>query len=195
MENTALHELKTKCLACERCALSKTRQNVVFGAGAHHAEILFIGEGPGANEDKEGLPFVGAAGQLLDLMLDAIGLSRERNVYIANIVKCRPPQNRDPESAEQEACIPWLKAQVAALRPKIIVCLGRIAACRIIDPDFKVTRSHGQFFERKGVYMMGTFHPAALLRNPNQKPDAFADFLALRDLIPQVCTHTEFSEM
>ncbi len=195
MEFTTLEKLKDTCLQCEKCALAKTRQHVVFGMGAPNAEILFIGEGPGANEDKEGLPFVGAAGKLLDLMLDAVGLSREKNVYIANIVKCRPPQNRDPEAQEQEACIGWLKAQVSILRPKIIVCLGRIAACRIIDPDFKVTRQHGQFVERKGVYMMGTFHPAALLRNPSQKPDAFADFLALRDLIPRVCEHTEFLEM
>lgn len=195
MEITTLEQLKDTCLNCEKCALAETRQHVVFGVGAPDAEILFIGEGPGANEDKEGLPFVGAAGKLLDLMLDAIGLSREKNVYIANIVKCRPPQNRDPAPEEQEACIGWLKAQVSILRPKIIVCLGRIAACRIIDPDFRVTRQHGQFVERKGVYMMGTFHPAALLRNQNQKPDAFADFLALRDLIPQVCEHTEFLEM
>ena len=195
MQNVDLEQLKTACLACRACALAATRQNVVFGVGVPNAVILFIGEGPGANEDKEGLPFVGAAGQLLDAMLEAVGLSREHNVYIANIVKCRPPQNRDPAPEEQEACIGWLKKQVAILRPKIIVCLGRVAAQRIIDPDFKVTRQHGQFIERKGVYMMGTYHPAALLRNQAQKPDAFADFLALRDLIPQVCAHTEFLEM
>ncbi len=195
MQNTDLEQLKSACLDCRACALAATRQNVVFGVGVPNAEILFIGEGPGANEDKEGLPFVGAAGQLLDAMLEAVGLSREHNVYIANIVKCRPPQNRDPAPEEQEACIGWLKKQVALLRPKIIVCLGRVAAQRIIDPDFKVTRQHGQFIERKGVYMMGTYHPAALLRNQAQKPDAFADFLALRDLIPQVCAHTEFLEM
>jgi len=190
LEYTDLNALKTACLSCEKCPLARTRQNVVFGVGVHDAEILFIGEGPGANEDKEGLPFVGAAGHLLDTMLDAVGLSRERNVYIANIVKCRPPQNRDPDPAEQDACIGWLKAQVGILRPKIIVCLGRIAAQKIIHPDFRVTRQHGEFSERKGVYLMGTYHPAALLRNPAQKPDAFADFLALRDLIPTVCEHT-----
>lgn len=195
MQNIELEQLKTTCLSCEGCSLAKTRQHVVFGTGACDAEILFVGEGPGANEDKEGLPFVGAAGKLLDAMLEAVGLSREKNVYIANIVKCRPPQNRDPAPEEQEACIGWLKKQVAILRPKIIVCLGRVAAGRIIDPDFRVTREHGTFIERKGVYMMGTFHPAALLRNPQQKPDAFSDFLKLRDLIPQVCEHTAFLEM
>ena len=195
MQNAELEQLKSACLDCRACALADTRQHVVFGTGAQNAEILFVGEGPGANEDKEGLPFVGAAGHLLDAMLEAVGLSREHNVYIANIVKCRPPQNRDPLPEEQEACIGWLKKQVAILRPRIIVCLGRVAAQRIIDPAFRVTQQHGQFIRRKGVYMMGTFHPAALLRNPSQKPDAFADFLALRDLIPQVCQHTEFLEM
>lgn len=190
MQYTNLETLRAACLDCQKCALSNTRQNVVFGMGAENAEIMFIGEGPGANEDKQGLPFVGAAGQLLDVMLDAVGLSREKNVYIANIVKCRPPQNRDPDPAEQDACIGWLKAQVGILRPKIIVCLGRVAAQKIIDPAFRVTRQHGEFIERRGVYLMGTYHPAALLRNPHDKPSAFADFLALRDLIPTVCEHT-----
>ena len=190
LQYTSLETLRAACLDCQKCALGNTRQNVVFGMGAHNAEIMFIGEGPGANEDQQGLPFVGAAGQLLDVMLDAVGLSREKNVYIANIVKCRPPQNRDPDPAEQDACIGWLKAQVGILRPKIIVCLGRVAAQKIIGPAFRVTRQHGEFVERRGVYLMGTYHPAALLRNPHDKPSAFADFLALRDLIPTVCEHT-----
>ncbi len=176
-----LSTLREKCLACTRCPLAATRQKVVFGVGPEDAKILFVGEGPGANEDAKGEPFVGAAGNLLDRMLDAVGLSREKNVYIANIVKCRPPQNRDPAPEEQDACIGWLRAQTAILKPRVIVCLGRIAACRIISPDFRVTRQHGVFTERNGVWLMGTFHPAALLRNPAQKPDAFADFLALRD--------------
>ena len=194
LEYTNFHSLKVACCDCQKCALAKTRQNVVFGMGVENAEILFIGEGPGANEDKEGLPFVGAAGQLLDVMLDAVGLSREKNVYIANIVKCRPPQNRDPLPEEQDACMEWLKTQVRILRPKIIVCLGRVAAQKIIDPDFRVTRQHGEFVERRGVYMMGTYHPAALLRNPNDKPAAFADLLKLRDLIPTVCERTTIEE-
>lgn len=184
-------ELQKQCVGCTRCGLAATRKNVVFGAGVPNAEVLFIGEGPGANEDEQGAPFVGRAGKLLDTMLAAVGLSREHNIYIANMVKCRPPQNRDPLPEEQDACIDWLRRQVALLRPKIIVCLGRVSACRLIDPDFKVTRQHGQFIEKNGTLMMATLHPAALLRNPNQKPEAFADFLALRDKIAEVCDHTE----
>ena len=189
MEKT-LQQLREECRNCAACPLAQTRTNVVFGVGPEDAEILFIGEGPGENEDLTGQPFVGRAGQLLDRMLAAVGLSRRHNIYIANMVKCRPPHNRDPLPEEQEQCIGWLKQQTAALRPKIIVCLGRIAACRIIDPEFKVTRQHGQFIQRKGVWLMGTLHPAAILRNPNQKPAAFADFVALRDKIGECCTHT-----
>ena len=182
--------LREECLDCRRCSLASTRTHVVFGVGCTDAEIMLIGEGPGANEDLQGEPFVGRGGQLLDKMLAAVGLSREKNIYIANIVKCRPPKNRDPLPEEQEACIAHLREQVSLIRPKIIVCLGRIAACRLIDPDFKVTRQHGQFVTKHGVLMMGTFHPAALLRNPAQKPDGFADFLALRDKIGEVCENT-----
>lgn len=187
---TAWEQLEAKCRSCTACGLAETRHNVVFGVGDPQAEVLFIGEGPGENEDLQGEPFVGRGGQLLDKMLAAVGLTRKANVYIANIVKCRPPKNRDPLPEEQEACIAHLREQVALLRPKIIVCLGRIAACRLIDQSFKVTRQHGEFVQKNGVWMMGTFHPAALLRNPNQKPDGFADFVALRDKIGEVCTHT-----
>ena len=183
--------LESQCKNCTACDLAATRHNVVFGVGNPRAEVLFIGEGPGENEDLQGEPFVGRGGQLLDKMLASVGLSRQKNIYIANIVKCRPPRNRDPQPEEQEACINWLKAQTALIRPKIIVCLGRIAACRLITPDFKVTRQHGEFFLKNGVWMMGTLHPAALLRNPSQKPDGFADFLALRDKIGEVCDSTE----
>ncbi len=191
MEHRDWDTLRQECLRCTGCGLANTRTNVVFGVGKTDAEILFVGEGPGENEDKQGEPFVGRGGQLLDKMLAAVGLSREKNIYIANIVKCRPPKNRDPLPEEQEACIGWLREQFALIRPKIVVCLGRVAACRLISPDFKVTRQHGQFFEKGGVLMMGTLHPAALLRYPAQKPDAFADFLALREKIGEVCTHTE----
>ena len=183
--------LESQCKNCTACGLAASRHNVVFGVGNPRAEVLFIGEGPGENEDLQGEPFVGRGGQLLDKMLASVGLSRQKNIYIANIVKCRPPRNRDPQPEEQEACINWLKAQTALIRPKIIVCLGRIAACRLITPDFKVTRQHGEFFLKNGVWMMGTLHPAALLRNPSQKPDGFADFLALRDKIGEVCDSTE----
>ncbi len=184
-------QLTAECLACERCDLCKTRHNVVVGIGNRQAEVLFVGEGPGENEDLQGEPFVGRGGKLLDLALEAVGLSREKNIYIANIVKCRPPQNRDPLPEEQEACIDWLRAQVALIRPKIIVCLGRVAACRIINKDFKVTREHGQFFERNGVLLMGTLHPAAVLRDPRKKGEWFADFVTLRDKIREVCEHTD----
>ena len=147
---------------------------------------MFIGEGPGRNEDLQGEPFVGAGGQLLDKYLAAVDLDRRTNIYIANIVKCRPPQNRDPLQEEQEACMDWLRNQTALLRPKIIVCLGRIAAMRIIKPDFKITREHGQFFKKGNIYMTATLHPAALLRNPAQKPAAFNDFLKLRDKIDEL---------
>ncbi len=187
---TEWEQLKEQCLSCTACSLAPTRQHVVFGVGQTDAEVLFVGEGPGANEDRQGEPFVGAAGQLLDTMLAAVGLSRQHNIYIANIVKCRPPGNRDPQPEEQEACIGWLRRQTALLRPKIIVCLGRVAACRLMDPDFKVTRQHGQFVLKNGVWMMGTLHPAAILRNPVQKPDAFRDMLVLRDKIEEVCQHT-----
>ena len=179
-------ELETACKACEKCELCQTRTHVVFGMGNPQSDILFIGEGPGENEDLEGLPFVGRSGQLLDKMLAAIDLDRNKNIYIANIVKCRPPKNRDPLPEEQEACMDWLKNQVMIMRPKIIVCLGRIAAMKLIKPDMKITKEHGIFFEKNGVLMMATLHPAALLRNPSNKPAAFEDFLKLRAKIDEL---------
>ena len=183
-------QLQQACAACQRCQLCKTRHNVVVGVGRPDAKVLFIGEGPGENEDLQGEPFVGRAGALLDKMLNAVDLDRSRIIYIANIVKCRPPQNRDPLPEEQEACIGWLRNQVALLRPKIIVCLGRIAGMRLIKPDLKITKEHGLFFEKNGVAMMATLHPAALLRNPSQKPGAFEDFLKLREKIKELCPET-----
>mgnify|MGYP002244763197 CR=1 FL=1 len=159
-------ELKQQCLACQRCGLCETRTHVVFGQGVPDAEVLFVGEGPGANEDAQGLPFVGRSGQLLDKYLFAIDLDRASNCYIANIVKCRPPQNRDPLPAESEACMPWLREQFRLLRPKIVVCLGRIAAQRMIRADFSVTKEHGTFIEKNGILFMGTFHPAACSVSP-----------------------------
>ncbi len=182
--------LRAECLNCRKCGLCETRHNVVFGVGNPNARVMFVGEGPGENEDLQGEPFVGRAGKLLDIMLDAVDLSRERNIYIANIVKCRPPKNRDPLPDEQEACIGWLRNQFAIMRPKIVVCLGRIAGMKIMDPNLKITRQHGQFVEKKGTLMMATLHPAALLRNPSQKPDSFNDYLLLRDKIMEVCPET-----
>lgn len=186
---TPWEELQNECNRCRACALSATRKNVVFGVGNTEAEVLFIGEGPGANEDEQGLPFVGAAGKLLDNMLAMIGLKREA-VYITNIVKCRPPQNRDPLNTEKDACIGYLRRQVAMMRPKIIVCLGRIAAAELIKPDFKITQEHGQFFEKRGVQMTALYHPAALLRDSSKKPETFLDLKALQAKILQVCQHT-----
>ncbi len=170
-----LSELRSECLNCNKCELSKNRTNVVFGVGNENAEVLFVGEGPGKYEDETGEPFVGRSGQLLNHYLEAVGLSRE-GVYIANIVKCRPPENRDPKPEEQDICIGWLKEQYKLIKPKIIVCLGRIAAQRMIDPNFKVTKQHGELIQKGNVLMMGTFHPSALLRNPNNKPEALSDF-------------------
>lgn len=185
-----LQTLQQECLACRRCSLCESRTHVVFGEGAPNAEVLFVGEGPGANEDAQGQPFVGRSGQLLDHYLEAVDLSRSTNVYIANIVKCRPPQNRDPLPEESAACLPWLRQQFQLLRPKIIVCLGRIAAQQLIDPGFSVSRDHGKFFDKHGTLFMATYHPAALLRYPANKPAVFGDFVALRDKIFQVCEHT-----
>jgi len=182
-------ELEKRCQNCRECSLCETRTNVVFGDGSRTAEIMFVGEGPGAHEDEQGVPFVGKAGQLLDDMLAIIGLDRTM-VYIANIVKCRPPQNRDPLGVEQDACIGYLRRQVALLRPKIIVCLGRIAAMRIIKPDFKITREHGQWFEKNGFQMMAVYHPAALLRDPRRRPESFEDFKGLQQKINELCEHT-----
>ena len=180
-----MNELKTECEKCEKCSLCKTRTNLVFGIGNEKAKVMFVGEGPGENEDLQGEPFVGRSGKLLDAMLKCVELDRNENIYIANIVKCRPPKNRDPLPEEQDLCIDWLREQVRLINPKVIVCLGRISAQRLISPDFKVTQEHGVFFEKNGVLMMGTFHPAALLRNPNNKPLAFEDFIKLRDKLEE----------
>ncbi len=182
--------LRQECLSCQKCPLAQTRNHVVFGVGVPNAEVVFIGEGPGENEDLQGQPFVGRGGALLDKYLQAVDLSREKNIYITNMVKCRPPQNRDPHPDEVANCIGYLSRQLEIIRPKIIVCLGRIAANALIEKGFKVTKQHGQWFEKNGVFMMGTFHPAALLRNPHNKPDAFEDMLALQKKIREICDHT-----
>ena len=183
-------ELKKECLHCRACSLAETRTNVVFGVGAPDAEVLFIGEAPGANEDLQGEPFVGRAGKLLDDMLAMIGLDRSR-IYITNSVKCRPPHNRDPLNTEKDACHGYLVRQLQLMQPKIIVCLGRISAMEIIKPDFKITQEHGQFFERDGIQMTALYHPAALLRDPHKKPETFEDLKRLQAKIREICTHTE----
>ena len=182
--------LEQACLACQKCALADTRTHVVFGVGPRDAEVMMIGEGPGENEDLQGEPFVGRGGKLLDDMLELIDLDRKKNVYIANIVKCRPPQNRDPLNTEQDACIGYLRNQVALIRPKISVCLGRIAAMRLIKEDFKITKEHGQWFEKAGVQMTALFHPAAILRDPRRRPETFEDLKRIQQKIQEICVRT-----
>ncbi len=181
-----LDELEMKCKSCTNCELCQGRTNLVFGIGKKDADIMLIGEGPGENEDLQGEPFVGRSGQLLDKFLDSIDLSRNKNVYIANMVKCRPPKNRDPKPEEQEQCIKWLREQFKIIRPKIVICVGRISAQRLIDKDFRVTKQHGEFIDKNGTLFMGTFHPAAILRNPNNKELAFSDWLKVRDKINEL---------
>ena len=178
--------LKSECADCSRCELCETRTNLVFGVGNEAAEVMFIGEGPGEQEDLQGEPFVGPAGKLLDTMLELIDLDRSK-VYIANVVKCRPPRNRDPQPAEQDACAEWLERQIALVNPRLIVCLGRIAAMKIIKEDFRITREHGQWFDIDQRRVMATFHPSALLRDQSKRPDAFMDLRALRKEIKAVC--------
>jgi uracil-DNA glycosylase family 4 len=170
---------------CSKCKLCETRNSIVLGEGNYYAKVMFIGEGPGAEEDRQGRPFVGAAGQLLDKMLAAIGLNRQE-VYIANIVKCRPPGNRTPADEEASACLPYLRAQVALIRPRILVCLGATAARYIIGPQTRITRDRGIWVERKNFYIIPTYHPAALLRDQSKKRDAWEDFKAIRDRLAQI---------
>ena len=178
--------LKSACMDCTKCGLCETRHNVVFGVGNENADILFIGEGPGEQEDLKGEPFVGPAGMLLDDMLSIIDISRTRNCYIANIVKCRPPRNRDPLETEQDACMDYLRNQVALVKPKVIVCLGRIAAKRLIDPDYRISRQHGGWVQKNGIWMTAIYHPSALLRDLTRRPETFDDLLSIREKLREV---------
>ena len=179
-------ELQQACQNCTRCGLCETRKNVVFGVGNRNADILFIGEGPGEQEDLQGQPFVGPAGKLLDDMLSVIDLDRKANCYIANIVKCRPPHNRDPLETEQDACIDFLREQIGLIQPKIIVCLGRIAAMRLIRPDYRITKEHGQWVQLDGIWTTAIYHPSALLRDVTKRPETFMDLLSIRDKIREI---------
>ena len=176
---TTWEDLRAACLSCTQCPLCQTRTNVAFGVGPENAEVLFVGEGPGEQEDLQGIPFVGRAGQFLTDMLSLIDLDRSQ-YYITNIVKCRPPGNRDPLNTEQDACIDYLREQVRLIRPKIIVCLGRIAAMKLIREDFRITREHGQWVEKNGVAMTALYHPSALLRDPSKRPETFMDLKSLQ---------------
>ena len=171
---------------CTRCKLCENRKTVVVGEGDPQAQLMFVGEGPGENEDIQGRPFVGKAGQLLDKMIEAIGLKREQ-VYIANVVKCRPPENRNPETDEISQCSPFLFRQIAAVKPKIIVALGKFAAQTLLETETPITRLRGSFHTYRGTKLMPTFHPSYLLRNPSSKKEAWADFqLIARELSLQI---------
>ena len=171
--------LRSECENCKACELHTTRTNCVFGTGNIDADLLFVGEAPGDNEDKTGIPFVGRAGQLLDQYLYAVDIPRE-SVYIANILKCRPPKNRDPLPAEEDACMDFLRRQVKLIRPKIIVCLGRIAAMRLIRPDYKITKEHGEWVQKGNFLITAVYHPALLLRDPRRKEDMLEDMKKIK---------------
>ena len=175
-------ELEKTCGECTACALHETRTNCVFGVGNRDARLMFVGEAPGEKEDLSGIPFVGAAGQLLDKYLTAVGIERD-DVYIANILKCRPPKNRDPQPEEQDKCIGYLREQVRLIKPEIIVCLGRIAAMRLIKPDYKITAEHGQFVKKGQFMMTAVYHPAALLRDPRKKEDMYRDMKKIKEYL------------
>ena len=179
-------ELRGQCLGCEGCVLGKTRTKLVFGDGNPNAKVMLVGEGPGEQEDLQGIPFVGRAGFLLDDMMKMIDLDRSR-VYIANIVKCRPPHNRDPLPEERDACSQWLKKQIEIVDPLIIICLGRIAATSLIDEDFRITRQHGQWFDVGGRRCLSIYHPSALLRDVSKRPDTFTDLREIRSEIRRLC--------
>lgn len=197
MMRTSWPELMENLRDCQRCGLCRGRTNIVPGEGNPNADLMFVGEGPGQEEDRQGRPFVGPSGELLTKMIHAIGMERSE-CYIANIVKCRPPGNRNPAPEEAAQCIGFLRQQTALIRPKIIVLLGKVACRYILKEDIYITRDHGVWFERKGVWFMPTFHPSALLRDPSKKRDAWEDFKKVRDklreLNPGTDAHTDCEE-
>lgn len=178
-------ELTAFVSRCTRCPLCRTRQNPVMGRGNLKGEILFIAEAPGNSEDRDGIPFTGPSGKVLDELLADADMSRQ-DIYLTNVVKCHPPGNRDPRPEEQEACIVYLKHETILLRPKIIVCLGRVAAQRLIDPDYRITRQHGTWVERKGCFLTATYHPSALLRDPSKQEAGKRDFQIIREKLREV---------
>ena len=176
----SLDKLNEEVKKCNGCKLARSRTNTVFGVGNKDADVMFIGEGPGADEDKEGEPFVGKAGKLMNQAFFGIGIDREK-IYIANIVKCRPPNNRNPEIDEVNSCLNYLRNQVMIIKPKIIVLLGSVALQNILGKDYKITISRGKWIEKKGILYLPTFHPAALLRDENKKIDFWNDLQMLKE--------------
>lgn len=187
--NLSWEELEHACQTCTKCDLHETRTNCVFGTGSRNAKLMFVGEAPGEKEDLSGIPFVGAAGQLFDKYLSAVDIKRE-DVYIANMLKCRPPKNRDPQPAEQDLCIDYLREQVRLIRPALIVCLGRISAMRLIKPDFKITTEHGQWVDRGGFKMCAVYHPSLLLRDARKKEDMLTDMKSVKSMLDNVTKNT-----
>lgn len=183
---TTLEEIASKIARCTRCTLARTRNNVVPGMGVENPDVLVIGEGPGYDEDKQGLPFVGKAGILLDKMLAAIGLDRKSNCYIANIVKCRPPQNRDPFPQEQDACFSFLEAQINILKPKMILCMGKISSNKMLNQKSPIGTLRGQIFEYNNIPLMVTYHPSALLRNEQLKRPAWDDLKMFKAKLDEI---------
>ena len=174
VEGDTLARIRADLGDCTRCKLCRKRTNIVFGDGSEKAELVFVGEGPGHDEDLQGLPFVGRAGKLLTQMIEAMGLER-RDVYIGNVVKCRPPENRTPEKDEVSACTPFLLRQIEAIRPKVIVCLGSVAAQTLLGTNRSISQFRGEWLEFRGVRLIATYHPAYLLRNPNAKGEVWKD--------------------
>jgi uracil-DNA glycosylase len=186
VEGDSLELICGELAGCTRCKLHRRRTNIVFGVGNPHAELVFVGEGPGHDEDVQGIPFVGRAGQLLTQMITAMGIKRE-DVYIANVVKCRPPENRTPEKDEIATCLPFLFRQLGNINPKVVVCLGSVAAQALLNTNKSISHFRGQWFDFRGAKLMATYHPAYLLRNPHAKPEVWADLkkvMALLGLTP-----------
>ena len=186
-------QLRDNILACENCELCKGCIQKVPGQGDVHAPLMLIGEGPGEQEDRQGLAFVGPAGQLLTRMLAAINLPRER-VYICNVVKCRPPRNRQPSAEEIQACIGHLRAQTALIRPKVILLLGATAVSAVLGPEYRITRCHGQWYERKGTWIIATYHPSALLRDETKKRAAWDDLKRLKQKLRELSIYDDLME-
>ena len=184
-----LDELRQQVAACHACPLANGRTQTVFGDGNPDARVLIVGEAPGKNEDLQGVPFVGAAGQQLNRLLEIAGLKRE-DVFIANVLKCRPPGNRDPLNVERDACSDWLRSQIRLIKPKLIVCLGRIAAMEFIDPEFRISRQHGSWVKIDGIWRTALYHPSALLRDPSKRPETFRDLKSLKQMVLDHCPNT-----
>ena len=187
LQSASIDSVNQKIASCFRCSLSKTRRNVVPGEGVPNPYVLVVGEGPGADEDEQGRPFVGKAGQLLDKMLGAINLSRDKNCYIANVVKCRPPMNRDPAPQESQACRSFLDAQIHVLKPKMILAMGRVALQNLLDTSIGINKMRGKIVDFNGIPFMATFHPSALLRDESLKRPAWEDLKIFKNKLLEIC--------